>query len=186
MASDTTYINQPEELLVAITADQTAVCEYGTILFADTSSGGTGELTHVWTGNGAAYLDRMDAADVLFSGAATGSYQLIYTVTDENACTASDSIVISVLEPTDSTTIATIYESDPPYAWNDSLYHETGMYYDTIPNAAGCDSIMILDLTVLPSVADSIIYDSICEPDVYVWNDRYVYQCLWRRFNSKA
>ena len=170
-ASDTADINQPEELLVEISADQTIICEDETILLAGTSSGGTGELTPVWTGSGAAYLDRTDAADVLFSGAAAGDYQLIYTVTDENACTASDSIVISVLEITESLTIDTIYESDPPYAWSDSLYHETGIYHDTIANAAGCDSVMILDLTILPSLSDSVIYASICEPDVYVWNE---------------
>ena len=169
-ARDTTFINQPEELLADITADQTIICEDETILLAGNPSGGTGELTHVWSGNGVAYLNRTDSAEVIFSGAAAGDYQLIYTVTDENACTASDSIVISVLEITESLTVDTIFESDPPYAWNDSLYHETGIYYDTIVNVAGCDSIMVLDLTVLPVNVDTIIYASICEPDDYLWN----------------
>ncbi len=169
-AIDTSYINQPEELLADIAADDTVVCEDGIILLAGNSVGGTGGLTHVWTGNGAIYLDRIDSAEVIFSGAEAGDYQLVYTVTDENACTASDSIVISVLEISESLTIDTIYESDPPYVWNGSLFHETGIYHDTIVNAAGCDSLMILDLTVLPIDADTIIYASICEPDDYVWN----------------
>ena len=169
-AIDTSYINQPEELLADIAADDTVVCEDGIILLAGNPVGGTGVLTNVWTGNGAIYLDRIDSAEVIFSWAEAGDYQLVYTVADENACTASDSIVISVLEISESLTIDTIYESDPPYVWNYSWYHETGIYHDTIVNAAGCDSLMILDLTVLPIDADTIIYASICEPDDYVWN----------------
>ncbi len=34
------------------------------------------------------------------------------------------------------------------FLWNDSLYTQSRTYYDTIPNATGCDSLMTLNLTI--------------------------------------
>ncbi|TNE80964.1 MAG: T9SS type A sorting domain-containing protein [Bacteroidetes bacterium] len=34
------------------------------------------------------------------------------------------------------------------YYWQNELYNQSGIYYDTIPNQHGCDSILTLDLTV--------------------------------------
>jgi hypothetical protein len=44
-------------------------------------------------------------------------------------------------------------ENCGPYIWPQTgeLYTATGLYYDTIPNAVGCDSIITLDLTILES-----------------------------------
>jgi hypothetical protein len=59
-------------------------------------SGGTGNYSHAWTGGGAAYLNFPNIVNPVFSGAPGGSHTLIYTVTDENACTAADTITVSV------------------------------------------------------------------------------------------
>lgn len=44
-------------------------------------------------------------------------------------------------------------ENCGPYNWPQTgeLYTATGLYYDTIPNAVSCDSIITLDLTILES-----------------------------------
>jgi hypothetical protein len=34
------------------------------------------------------------------------------------------------------------------YQWNGTTYTSSGTYFDTIPNAAGCDSLMTLNLTI--------------------------------------
>ena len=38
----------------------------------------------------------------------------------------------------------------------DETYNSTGVYYDTIPNAAGCDSILTLDLTINPIPGNNV------------------------------
>ena len=40
-----------------------------------------------------------------------------------------------------------------PYIWQEKAYTESGLYYDTLVSALGCDSIIELHLTVLPEYA---------------------------------
>lgn len=49
-------------------------------------------------------------------------------------------------------------------------YFETGVYVDSILNEFGCDSIVIVDLTVLPKIEPSFTYDTIQPGDTYEWN----------------
>ncbi|WP_321370377.1 Ig-like domain-containing protein [uncultured Draconibacterium sp.] len=161
-----------EELLATITASDTAVCEYGAILLTGNPIGGTGELTHVWTGDGAAYLDRTDSVDVIFSGAAAGNYQLIYTVIDANACTTSDSIDLRIDPIQKDTIYASICANQLPYLWNGNTYDFAGQYIDTISGeiGVGCDTIRMLDLYIEPMEKDTI-YASICANQLpYLWN----------------
>ena len=60
------------------------------------------------------------------------------------------------------------------YAWTTS-----GMYYDTIPNAAGCDSLLTIDLTILlstTSTIDTIVCGDYTAPDntVYSTSGQYL------------
>ena len=43
----------------------------------------------------------------------------------------------------------------------------SGLYYDTLTNAVGCDSVVTLDLTIYNSVATN---DSAVACDNYTWN----------------
>ena len=161
-----------EELLAEIAADDTAVCEYGAIVLAGNPTGGTGELTHVWSGNGAVYLDRTDSADVIFSGAVAGNYQLIYTVIDANACTTSDSIDLRIDPIQKDTIYASICANELPFDWNGNTYMSAGQYIDTIPGeiGVGCDTIRMLDLYIEPMEEDTI-YASICANELpFDWN----------------
>lgn len=49
-------------------------------------------------------------------------------------------------------------------------YFETGVYVDSILNEFGCDSIVVVDLTVLPKIEPSFTYDTIQPGDTYEWN----------------
>ncbi|WP_346862647.1 Ig-like domain-containing protein [uncultured Draconibacterium sp.] len=160
-----------EELLVDISADDTITCENSVILVSGNPIGGTGELTHIWTGNGAAYLNRTDTADVIFSGATAGNYRLIYTVFDANACVASDSIDLIIQPPLEDTIYASICANELPYNWLGTDYFGAGQYHDTILGeiGVGCDTIRMLDLYIEPMEEDTI-YASICANELpYNW-----------------
>ncbi len=51
----------------------------------------------------------------------------------------------------------------------EKLLKESGTYYDTIPNAAGCDSLITLNLTVLESSLTTL-YETACSE--YHFNGR--------------
>ncbi len=58
-----------------------------------------------------------------------------------------------------------------PYVWNGELYTLTGVYTDTLVSAiTGCDSIVTLDLTVLPDVVDSVTNVTISRWESYIWS----------------
>jgi hypothetical protein len=67
----------------------------------------------------------------------------IATTTDSNNCTNSDTVLVTVLYPSDSTINVT---SLGPYTLNGTTYSQSGIYTQTINNAVGCDSTITLNL----------------------------------------
>ncbi|MCK7510683.1 MAG: hypothetical protein MZV70_45900 [Desulfobacterales bacterium] len=62
--------------------------------------------------------------------------------------------------PIDTITFDTVISiNDAPFVWYGKDYFTTGIYTDTLSLAVGCDTIRILDLTVMPS--DTITFDTI-------------------------
>ena len=55
------------------------------------------------------------------------------------------------------------------YTWNGAIYDKTGLYEVTLTSATGCDSIAKLDLTVQPEVAETIVSETICASESFVW-----------------
>ena len=169
MVSDSVEITEPLELLVIVAADTTEMCDDGIISLNATASGGTGSYTHLWTGSGAVYLDATDTMSVFFQGAIAGIYTLIYNVTDENGCIAADTVEVTVL-PKDTIVVDTVICGlDAPFAWLGETYFVSGQYTDTLESLIACDTIMILNLTVLP--IDTIKVDTIiCISDTpFAW-----------------
>ncbi len=83
-----------------------------------------------------------------------------------------DSIVVLnlVVHPTyDETLTASICEGDS-YPVGDSIYTTSGTYTTIMSTVAGCDSIVTVDLTVLPVSVEQIA-DAICEGEEYVVGD---------------
>ena len=75
--SDSVEITEPLELLVTVNADTTEICDDGIISLNATAAGGTGSYTHLWTGDGAVYLDKTDTLTAFFQGAIAGIYTQI-------------------------------------------------------------------------------------------------------------
>lgn len=80
---------------------------------------------------------------VSFEPTQTNSYVL--SGSDSLGCIGIDTVLVSVLEATTSSQSQTAIDS---YTWpvNGQTYTQSGVYVDTLVNAAGCDSIVTLNL----------------------------------------
>ena len=81
----------------------------------------------------------------------TSSGQYMDTISNAAGC---DSIITLDLTILSSSSASQIQTSCGSYTWpiNGQTYTASGQYEDTIPNAAGCDSVITLDLTIIPDL----------------------------------
>src|SRR5690606_27137295 len=82
-----------------------------------------------------------------------------------------DSIVtlnLTVLPALTSTIYDTICQGQT-YTFNGNTYNSTQTVTATFSSSGGCDSIVTLNLTVLPALT-STIYDTICQGQTYTFN----------------
>lgn len=81
----------------------------------------------------------------------------IYTVVIPNTanCDSTITLDLTISQPTSSTQTVTTCGS---YLWgaNNTEYNTTGVYSTTIPNAANCDSVITLNLTVNQSTTATV------------------------------
>ena len=99
----------------------------------------------------------------------SGTYN--YYTTNAKGC---DSTATLYLHINSSSIIPSNISTCTPYTWNDSVYSESGIYtylYDQ-PNSLGCDSMAILNLTVLDP---NNLVTNITACDSYIWNDSAYY-----------
>lgn len=73
--------------------------------------------------------------------------------------------------------VAINFQSDPTtiteiacdqFAWNGNTYSQSGQYQQTLQDSYGCDSIVIMDLTITTSSEPTFFSDTAC--DQYQWN----------------
>ena len=99
----------------------------------------------------------------------TGVYET--TIHNEYGC---DSIIatlhLTVLPEVPETIIRDTICNEEVYTWNGRNYYTSGLYNITLPNVNGCDSIVTLDLTVLPEVEETIESATICYGETFTWN----------------
>jgi hypothetical protein len=82
-----------------------------------------------------------------FTPTHTGDLAYILTGTDDNGCSNTDDVIVTVNEHTTATQTETALDS---YTWsiNNQTYTQSGTYTDVIPNVAGCDSTITLVLSL--------------------------------------
>ncbi|MNU80153.1 hypothetical protein D3C71_697760 [compost metagenome] len=80
----------------------------------------------------------------------TSSGQYVDTISNVVGCDSIITLNLTILSPSSSTETVT---SCDIFIWpvNGQSYTSSGQYIDTIPNTAGCDSIITLNLTILNS-----------------------------------
>ena len=79
----------------------------------------------------------------------------VYTFTPTgNPCAAPVAVTVTVNAAPAGTTTMTVCPNQLPYNWNGQIYTEAGTYTQTFTQAAGCDSIATLNLTVDQTMTD--------------------------------
>ncbi|MEE0921912.1 MAG: hypothetical protein U0L47_05400 [Paludibacteraceae bacterium] len=76
-----------------------------------------------------------------------------------------------VLDPVYTSFDATVCFGEA-YEWNGQTYNETREYTQTFPAANGADSIVTLNLTVLPEVPVTKEIAAVCYGETYTWQDQ--------------
>ena len=118
--------------------------------------------------------------------------QLIFTPQGEvNYCGSTisvDNIVLSNAAGSDKTSVKatslcaahTKWANDTAtacdeYVWNGKTYTESGVYIDTIPSQAGCDSIVTLHLIILPNATTESEDLALCPSELpYEWYGQWL------------
>ena len=105
----------------------------------------------------------------------TESGEYTYTTTAANGC---DSIVTLHITINKSEVGAIEYTTicyDETYTWNGQTYAVSGEYSVTLTNAAGCDSLAVLSITVLPEAIVDEQSISISENELpYTWHNQEI------------
>lgn len=117
--------------VIGVTADpSTSICEGD-----DLTLSGSGADSYVWTGgidDGVAFVP-------------TASETFTVTGTDSNGCSATLDVPVSVNVATTSTLDVSAVDS---ITINGQTYNQNGTYTQVIPNAAGCDSTITINLVM--------------------------------------
>jgi len=141
----------------------TSFCAGASTTLIATANAGGGNITSIqWKLNG---NNITGATGASYAATEAGSYTV--EVTNSNGCSVtSESVTVTVNEP--STAIETI-SACVSYDWHDSTYtasNNTATWVGT--NAAGCDSIVTLNLTINQP---SYTTETITACGSYAWND---------------
>jgi len=109
--------------------------------------------------DGNTYLWRNNTYDV------TGTYY--DSLLTQHGCDSVFVLHLTVNDTYEFVTYDTICDGES-YVWQNNIYTEAKVYYDSLTTQFGCDSIYILHLMVNPTYT-FVQYDTICENDIYTW-----------------
>lgn len=146
----------------AFTASNSHICLGDTVFFTSTSTGAT---SYIWKNNGVAFST---AADTSFTPTTAGSYT-IRLVTTDGVCTDSVEQVISVAAPSGSSYTTQACQGQSRYIAG-TWQTVAGTYYDTLTNAAGCDSVVTILFILNPISQVTRDTVAICLGDSYLGN----------------
>ena len=100
----------------------------------------------------------------------TGDTTVQVILTNAEECDSTIDFHLTVIWQTYSTLYDTVCESELPYTWNHRTFAEAGTQYDTLPNAAGADSLLTMVLHVLPTWHQDF-FDTICSNQTASFGD---------------
>ena len=133
--------------------------------YTNSMSGSWSPAGSLYTNAGAttSYTAGSLAGTVYAKPTTTTTYVVTYT--GSNGCTSQSTATITVNQPSSSTVSVTACDT---YTWaqNGATYTTSGTHTAVIPNAAGCDSTITLNLTIKNSTAATVAHTA-C--DSYTW-----------------
>ena len=93
-----------------------------------------------------------------------------YTLRNAAGCDSVATLHLTVLRSSKAMETMTLCDSNLPFTWNGTQCTKEGEYSFTTTNAAGCDSVVTLFLTVLHSTTGEETLTA-CEEDLpFIWN----------------
>jgi gliding motility-associated-like protein len=100
----------------------------------------------------------------------TGNGTYSHTQLGANGCDSVTTLNFSVTPITSININASACANTLPYVWNTQNISSTGIYTDTSVSANGCDSVTILNFTVIPTT-NATIAIAVCPSALpYIWN----------------
>ena len=100
----------------------------------------------------------------------TTSGRYTYSTTGANGCDSTAILYLTINRSTYSEEYVTVCYGET-YEWNGMEYRQEGNYTVYLTNAAGCDSIAILHLTILPQMKHEYEELTLCPSDLpYLWH----------------
>ncbi|MFN8245205.1 MAG: hypothetical protein U0T56_02310 [Ferruginibacter sp.] len=103
---------------------------------------------------------------------AAGTYTA--TLTGSNGCDSVATLVLTISAVSTSTVNQSICPSQLPYTWNSQTYNSAGTYSVTLTGSTGCDSVVTLNLSVLPTTT-STTNIGLCPSQLpYSWNSQTI------------
>lgn len=99
---------------------------------------------------------------------ASGSYDI--TLMNSVGCDSIATLDLTIRAASSSVTNLTIATTQLPYTWNGVTCAAAGSYLATLTNAAGCDSVANLLLTVLPPATSTSTVAACAAAFPYSWN----------------
>ena len=90
------------------------------------------------------------------------SGQYFWHDTTTHGCDSTEQLLLTVRKTTFSTLDSTVCSGDLPLVWNGQTFTDSGRANVTIPNVAGCDSVILMNVIVKHSTYRDV-YDTIVE-----------------------
>jgi len=155
-----------DSFYVSITPGSSAtVCVGDVVNISAMAYGGNSPYLYQWYGD-TTYLSGRTASSATFSPTTAGSFNLYLNAVDNTGLVARDTITITANAISTRSISATIC-SGQSYLAGGVLRTSGGIYYDTLTNFRGCDSILSTNLTVTPGITGRRTV-TICSPNTFV------------------
>ena len=115
---------------------------------------------------GEKYTWTLDGVTEVYDKSGTYTRQL-------SGCNATVTLILTILNEIPVTKFDTVVCYGEEVNWNGKTYNTTGQYTEVLSSQhTGCDSVVTMNLTVLPKVADVYVYDTICNGQTYTWQGK--------------